>query len=696
MNQKIYNFYVLEKKWNKIYPQGTKNKKYILCMFPYPSGELHCGHILPYTIGDILSRYYSMLDYKVINPIGWDSFGLPAEIAAIEQGVEPKDWTIKNIKNMKQTMMDMNFNFNWDTEFATCDENYIKDQQKLFIKLWEKGWIYKKPSLVNWDPVNQTVLANEQVIDGKAWRSGAIVEQKVLNQWFFKLSALSEDLLDFSQLDWPSDIINLQKQWIGKSHGHIITFHLINGGTIDVFTTKANTLNKVNAICVSATKSLEINLQLGKEFLQNKQDLKISEAYHPSGRIIPVYVTEYVLDNYGTGAIMCVPNYDERDKIFTEKNNLSIIETNEAIDLTKLEIKPHTSYSLKDWCISRQRKWGCPIPLFYCENCGYIPIDICGKCGKKAYQETDTMDTFVDSSWYYLKYTNYNKELFDKNSPAVDLYIGGKEHASMHLIYARFMTKVFNKIGLLDINEPFKKFIANGVVCGPYFYKDNKYYPVAEIDEKNGKYFYKNIEVNKGPSIKMSKSFKNGINPKEILDQYGSDALKLFILSDTPVDKNKNWNTRALNGCSKFLNKIWSFSFQVGNKLSEKNEELEQLIYEINIALQTNAFNVYIAKIRILFNKLNEHNSLYFYKFLCLFSIICPCICQELLSHKNWILKWFQGSSKDIKTLDIYIDGQKIYQVDNEITPEKIGEKFNIIYKKYILVPNRLINFITK
>jgi len=645
-----YPFKKVEKKWqekwldkqHKILPEKGK-KKYVLEMLPYPSGSLHMGHVRNYTIGDAIARFYSMQGFDVLHPMGFDAFGLPAENAAIERGINPKDWTYSNIEEMTKDLKKIGFSYDWSRRFATCDPDYFKHEQQFFIDFYKKGLIYQKESYVNFDPVENTVLANEQVVNGRGWRSGALVERKKLKQWFCKITDYADELLaDLKTLDWPEKVLKMQENWIGKSHGALIAFN----DAITVYTTRPDTIFGASFIALSALhpiclKMAEGNPELAKFIDDIKNTTLTVESLataekkgfdlgftvdHPfdASLKIPVYAANFVLMEYGTGVIFGCPAHDDRDLEFAKKYNLPIkqvVDDNNTIinsdflnGLTVEEAKKKaleklkemgkgeekTQYRLRDWGVSRQRYWGCPIPIIHCEKCGVVPetnlplelpydVEITGKgnpldnhptwkhttcptCKGKALRETDTLDTFFESSWYFLKYCSSQTDKPVENANEwmpVDCYVGGIEHAVMHLLYARFFTKALRDLGYININEPFQKLITQGMVC-------HKTYKT-----KAGKYLYpqelpNDLEsITVGRSEKMSKSKNNVVNPEDILNSYGADTTRFFVLSDTPIDKDFDWNDEGLEGCYRYINKIWRLH---QNILSSKEFGTENIL----------------------------------------------------------------------------------------------------------------------
>ncbi|MEC7804974.1 MAG: leucine--tRNA ligase [Pseudomonadota bacterium] len=583
----------------------TRPKYYCLSMLPYPSGNLHMGHVRNYAIGDAVSRYKRLKGFNVLQPMGWDAFGLPAENAAIKNNIHPKDWTEKNIAQMKKQLMSLGFAYDWSKEVNTSDESYYKFEQELFLKFLEKGLAYRKKSLVNWDPVDMTVLANEQVIDGKGWRTGAEVELKEIETWFLKITDYADELeADLEKIDWPENVINMQKNWIGKSKGAELSFDLDNGNEIKAFTTRPDTLFGVTFFGISPnhplTKELAQDNEALQEFLDEVNKTSAAEAdmakadkkgfktniniIHPVTKDkIPVWVINYVLMEYGTGAIMGVPAHDERDFEFATKyeipvtrvisseqdlpfsdegplinsgkyDGLSSSEGFEAItnDLPKDKCKILYQYRLRDWGVSRQRYWGCPIPVVYdgddARPASELPVSLPSESvplhqnnnfkqlPNGLIRETDTFDTFMESSWYFIRYASAeNKnEVFDSNTKywlPVDLYIGGVEHAILHLLYSRFFFKVLRDMGLVEGDEPFKKLLTQGMVL------------------KDG--------------AKMSKSKGNTVDPQEYIVKYGADSIRTFMIFASPPEQSLEWSDNGLEGCHKFLKRLWATSHKI-------------------------------------------------------------------------------------------------------------------------------------
>lgn len=673
-----YNFKEVEAKWQGKWENGhifkTENKVegkenyYVLVMLPYPSGKLHVGHARNYTIGDVIARYKRMKGYNVLNPMGWDSFGLPAENAAIQNGAHPAVWTKSNIENMRRQLKLLGFSYDWDREIASYTPEYYKWNQWMFKRLYEKGLIYKKKSLVNWCPDCNTVLANEQVEDGKCWRhSKTSVIQKELEQWFFKITDYADELLEgHKELKdgWSEKVLTMQKNWIGKSYGTEIVFTVAETGKeLPMFTTRIDTIYgvsycvvapehpiveeiiKVNPEIKSSIEAMK-NTDLIERSAEGREKNGVFTGWHVINPVtkekVQLWVADYVLMNYGTGAVMAVPCHDERDFAFAKKYNLPLNvvinpvnkETKEVIELKAEEMteaftevgvmtnsgefngmsskealtkiaeyveannygKRTVKYRLKDWGVSRQRYWGTPIPALYCEKCGTVmekdenlpvklpedvsfngvgnPLEtsesfkhaVCPICGGPARRDTDTMDTFVDSSWYFLRYCDpkndklpFDKEIVD-SWMGVDQYIGGIEHAVMHLLYARFFQKILRDLGLVSANEPFKRLLTQGMVLGPSYYSaaENKFLFPSEVDVKGEKAFSKATGEELAIKVeKMSKSKNNGVDPEEMITKYGADTTRLFIMFAAPPEKELEWNENGLAGAYRFLTKIW-------------------------------------------------------------------------------------------------------------------------------------------
>lgn len=713
-----YDFKEVEAKWQKKWVDGNifrtensvpgKENYYVLEMLPYPSGKLHVGHARNYTIGDVISRYKRMKGYNVLHPMGWDSFGLPAENAAIQNGAHPAVWTKSNIENMKRQLKMLGFSYDWEREIASYTPEYYRWNQWIFKRLYEKGLIYKKKSLVNWCPDCNTVLANEQVEDGKCWRhSKTSVIQKELEQWFFKITDYADELLEGHKEikdGWPEKVLTMQKNWIGKSYGTEIVFTVEETGEkLPMFTTRIDTIYGVS-YCVVAPEHPIVSeiLKTNSEIKAAVQEMKNTDLIERSaeGRekrgvftgwhvINPVtkekvqlWVADYVLMNYGTGAVMAVPCHDERDFAFAKKYNLPLKVVINPIDketkkevileadkmteaFTEMGIMTNSGefngisskkaltdiavfveengygtrtvkYRLKDWGVSRQRYWGTPIPALYCEKCGTVmekdenlpvklpedvsfsgtgnPLEtsesfkhaVCPVCGGPARRDTDTMDTFVDSSWYFLRYCDpKNIELpFDKNIVdgwfPVDQYIGGIEHAVMHLLYARFFHKVLRDMGLLSSNEPFKRLLTQGMVLGASYYSnnENRFLYAEEVEVKGEKAYSKKTGEELISKIeKMSKSKNNGVDPEEMVEKYGADTTRLFIMFAAPPEKELEWNENGLAGAYRFLTKIWRL-------VMEHKENME--FGEINLTAVSREDKALIIKLNQTIKKVTE------------------------------------------------------------------------------------------
>ncbi|KAL2316238.1 putative leucine--tRNA ligase, mitochondrial [Schizosaccharomyces pombe] len=658
--------------WKSHYPfvkNDKGKKKYILSMFPYPSGLLHIGHVRVYTISDILSRYYRMKGYKVIHPMGWDAFGLPAENAAIENGISASSWTYENIKKMKEQTYHMNIYFDWDREISTCNPDYYKWSQYLFLQMFHKGLAYQAEATVNWDPVDCTVLANEQVDShGRSWRSGAIVEKKNLRQWFLKISDYSDQLLDDLETlpKWPDKVKKMQRNWIGRTTGFEISFPLLNDEeTLTVFTTKPETIIDVSFIALSKNHKLvllesqkdpSLAEHLRNESLLDKGYQLPCFAKNPvTGKALPIFYDPYVLDCYGTGAVMGAPIHDRRDFEFAKRNNIIFSKescigsyfTNEGKELLNhhdssnlMDIKQKMlqqkivsyleekklakrvkNYRLKDWLISRQRFWGTPIPMVHCETCGAVPVPeselpvklpdldkiyekgtsplsnletwmktTCPKCHGPATRETDTMDTFVDSSWYYFRFLDSkNSELPVGLASAsslmpVDIYIGGVEHSILHLLYSRFFSKFMKDIGLWNgdkyLNEPFTQLITQGMVHGLTYttMSDERILNPKEVQKIGDEYFLISNPKEKVQLSyqKMSKSKHNGVDPIRTIQKYGSDIIRAYIIFSAPVEGVLLWNENAIMGTKRWLTKIWNCVHQLLEREKKMSDAMRQ------------------------------------------------------------------------------------------------------------------------
>ena len=836
-----YNPSEIEKKWQQFWIENetyksrateTKNKFYILEMFPYPSGKIHMGHLRNYTIGDVTSRFYKLKGFNVLHPMGWDSFGMPAENAAVENNVSPKKWTETNIENMRSQLMKIGLSIDWSREISTCNEDYYKHQQKIFIEFYKNDLVYKKDSFVNWDPVDKTVLANEQVIDGKGWRSGAKVEKKKLSQWFLRISKFSEELLsELNTLEsWPDKVKLMQRNWIGESSGVEIKFKLLNSDKlIEVFTTRPETIFGASFLALSVEHHLASEFKNDKKFiLFRSKCLKMQESRnsvqekigfdtglfvkHPyvDGLMLPVYFSNYVLINYGNGAIFGCPAHDERDFAFANKYSLNInriiktqddqlpyCDTNDNDKLINskfldgIKIKEARAvliekmkedgigneskkYRLKDWGVSRQRYWGCPIPIIYREDGetltvedSQLPVKLpedpnltfsgnplenhpnwkqtkCLKTGLNAIRETDTLDTFFDSSWYFLRFCSpaLNDRPLEENDVSywmpVDHYIGGVEHAILHLLYSRFFVRALKKCGYKLPSEPFLKLVTQGMVCHETFRtKDNDWVEPEKVKGENNLFWIESgkekIEIIKGRSEKMSKSKKNIVDPDKIISKYGADTARLFMISDSPPERDLEWSIEGIKATNKYLEKIYSlligklkFTIEIPEK---KNFDGESQAYEFTnktIKLFTEditnyRFNTAVAKLRELSNFLIKSgitDVLFNYcwsVYLRLIYIIIPHFAQDLASNsglKGLIdeLEWPHLDIKEDKkkniNIVIQVNGKKkgiinvIEDIEEKSLIKIISQKESEYgiddnnVKKIIFIPNRIINFV--
>ncbi|HOY86037.1 MAG: leucine--tRNA ligase [Methylotenera sp.] len=783
--------------------QSDKPKYYCLSMFPYPSGRLHMGHVRNYTIGDVLSRFHKMKGFNVMQPMGWDAFGLPAENAAIKNNTAPAKWTYENIEHMKVQLKQLGLGVDWNREIATCKPEYYKWEQWLFTELFKKGLIYKKTSTVNWDPVDGTVLANEQVIDGRGWRSGALVEKRDIPQYFMKITAYAEELLnDLDKLNgWPEQVKTMQRNWIGKSYGCEVEFPIIGQhGNLKVYTTRPDTLMGATYVAVAAEHALATlatqNNPALAEFVAECKRGSVAEAdvataekkgmatglfvTHPlNGEQLPVWVANYVLASYGEGAVMAVPAHDERDFEFAKKYNLPIKtvikNTNadvlpmtehgilfnsgafntlnfegagtaiaEALSAKKLG-KRRTQYRLRDWGVSRQRYWGCPIPIIHCEKCGEVPVpaeqlpvvlpeDVvmdgvgspikkdpnfyettCPTCGGKATRETDTLDTFFESSWYFARYASFDCNTAMADSRAnywlpVDQYVGGIEHAILHLLYARFFNKLMRDVGLLKNDEPFTNLLTQGMVL------------------KDGS--------------KMSKSKGNTVDPQALIDTYGADTARLFMMFAAPPEQSLEWADSGVEGANRFLRRLWKAVYdhvELGQiavyTQGELTAELKAIRLQLHLTIEKvaddygrrHSFNTAISSVMELMNALAKIEGTdevtrsvrqeVLQNVALLLSPIVPHICQaiwaELCPHSHILDAGWPVADKSAMVQDsveyvIQVNGKlrgsiTVAKTENKETLEKLAlqqpfvQKFipeNMTVRKVIVVPNKLINVV--
>ena len=723
-----YNFKEAEAYWQAEWEaRGTftaqedpsRPKYYVLEMFPYPSGRIHMGHVRNYTLGDLVARYKRARGFNVLHPMGWDAFGLPAENAAIANNVPPAQWTRENVATMQQQLRTMGLSYDWSREISTCEPEYYQHEQKMFLDFLQAGLVYRKESWVNWDPVENTVLANEQVIDGKGWRSGADVEKRRLDQWFLKITAYADDLLDtLKSLDrWPDRVRLMQENWIGRSEGAHIRFAISGrdasqeNGRVEVFTTRHDTIFGASFMALAANHPLSLEAAKNNPDLENFigecNRLGTSEAAiekaekmgfdtglrvrHPfiDGKEMPVYAANFVLMDYGTGAVFGCPAHDQRDLDFARKYNLDVtpVVAPKGVDPTdftvgneaftddgllinsdfldgmtiaegKKEIanrleqtgegQPTINYRLRDWGVSRQRYWGCPIPVVHCDDCGIVPVkpedlpvalpeDVsfdkpgnplehhptwkhtaCPACNKPALRETDTFDTFFESSWYFARFTDpkgegaFSKAAADYWLP-VDQYIGGIEHAVLHLLYSRFFTRALKDCGYLDIKEPFDGLMTQGMICHETYQDAQGGWMTPEQAEQSAE------PVTIGRSEKMSKSKKNVVDPEAIISSYGADTARLFMLSDSPPDRDLDWTDSGIDGAWRYVNRLWRMVTEPKCALAALGEgrpdtlskscqdayrAIHKTIHEVSGDLDRFHFNKAVARIRELTNEL--------------------------------------------------------------------------------------------
>jgi len=842
-----YNIKNVEEKWQNVWASKKtdaatldKNKKKFYCleMFPYPSGKIHMGHVRNYTIGDVLARYKKLRGFNVLHPMGWDSFGLPAENAARENNLHPKDWTKKNIEIMKKQLKLLGLSLDWDREISTCDPKYYQHQQEFFLELFKKNLVYKKDTYVNWDPAEQTVLANEQVIDGKGWRSGIAVERKKLSQWFFNIKKFSQNLLDeLKKLkNWPDKVKLMQKNWIGKSYGCEIDFKIDRKNKlrkIKIFTTRPDTIFGASFIALSldhpATKIFEKNsnflsfksecskIGTTEEALANAEKIGFNTglfALHPLDKKIklPIYIANFVLMDYGTGAIFGCPAHDQRDLDFANKYNLKVLPVvkprnieatkfvikseaytedgilfnssflnnltvNQAIKkiikvITKKKLgKKKITFRLKDWGVSRQRYWGCPIPIVYNKKGDAIPVkkkdlpvllpdnvdlNTSGNplekhpswkhtklpSGEKVIRETDTLDTFVDSSWYFVrfcspKHEEYGYKLSDvKYWMPVDQYIGGVEHAILHLLYSRFFMRAlaFNNKKFNYI-EPFKSLFTQGMVCHETYKNEQNQWLYPDQVEKNsdGNFITKKDKrkVLVGPSEAMSKSRKNIVDPEEMINAYGADSIRWFMLSDSPPERDVQWSLEGVSAAFKFIQKLWKLNNEILNKKDATSKPksitlqkaVNKTVYNVTKNLDNFQYNVVIANMHEIYNLFYDHvinnktsnktlkNE--WEKITMLLMPLIPHLAHECCEKINKKFYWPKYNSKLLKedncTIVIQVDGKKRGTLEMPINSKEViiinkSKEIDNVSKyigntsiiKNIYIKNKLVNFITK
>ncbi len=835
-----YNHKTIENKWQEIWSEKevfkttqdkSKEKYYVLEMFPYPSGKIHMGHVRNYTLGDVVARYKRMKGYNVLHPMGWDAFGLPAENAALTEKKHPESWTYQNIKTMKSQLLQMGLSLDWDKEIATCHPEYYKHEQKFFIDMFNAGLAYKKEAEVNWDPIDKTVLANEQVIDGRGWRSGAVVEKKKLSQWFLKISKYSEELLnDLDKLiNWPNKVKTMQSNWIGKSIGAEIDFKSPEfDSTITIFTTRPDTIFGATFIALSSEHELAIKISKNNKDLQNF--IKECESLNPDknkmgydtglfvehpfieGKKLPIYIANFVLKEYGLGAIFGCPAHDQRDLDFAHEygidvipvvkpsnikennfkigseaftddgiiinssflNGLSVEEAKLKI-ITEIEKKSigrkKTNYKLRDWGISRQRFWGCPIPIIYREDGEILAVEeeelpvklpdiknfgetsttlndipnwketVCSKTGMKAYRETDTFDTFFESSWYYFRYCNarldkaFEKEDINYWLP-VDQYIGGIEHAILHLLYSRFFTKALRDLGYFSLNEPFEGLFTQGMVTHITFKnKNGEWIEPKDVENINGNLVdKKGLAIETGKVEKMSKSKKNVVDPNDIINSFGADTARWFMLSDSPPERDLQWTDTGIAASFKFISKLYEFIDKFKNFKSENPnkedttviEDLKEIVNQVSENIESFQFNKSVAKIYEFVNILSDalsKNKLSLSDFewsLKRLSIILqpfvPHISEEIWSNlevnnlcinESWIKE--DVKKRNILKLAIQINGKtkSIIEIDENLSKDMVLEvvknnnkiKNSIMGKnivREIYVPRKIVNLVVQ
>ncbi|MDB3974752.1 leucine--tRNA ligase [Candidatus Pelagibacter sp.] len=841
-----YNFKLIEEKWQKHWEQNkifsrkidkSKKKFYCLEMFPYPSGKIHMGHVRNYTIGDVLARFKTLQGFNVLHPMGWDSFGMPAENAARQNRLDPKTWTEKNISVMRSQLKKLGLSIDWDKEISTCSPDYYKHQQEFFLELYDKKLVYRKESYVNWDPVDQTVLANEQVIDGKGWRSGAVVERKKLNQWFFKITEFSKELLESLDTlkEWPNKVKVMQRNWIGKSYGCEVKFKIESKKKIEeikCYTTRPDTLFGMSFLAISIDHPISKFYADDSNFLKFKNECSktgtTEESIAAAEKLgyktdllainpldekikVPVYFANFVLMDYGLGAVFGCPAHDQRDLDFARKYNLNITPVvkpdsdgnfsikdkaytesgylfnskfldglkvpDESIPKTIDYLEENsigekkTNYRLKDWGISRQRYWGCPIPIAYDKKNNPIkipkemlpvklpnidklnatgnPLDDMKEWknivinGKECIRETDTLDTFVDSSWYYLRFCSPNNLNYGfdyeemKYWMPVDQYIGGVEHAILHLLYSRFFMQALSyQNDGINIKEPFKGLFTQGMVCHEtYKDQDNNWVNPEEIVTIDNKKFLKNDntqEITVGASESMSKSKKNTIDPERIIKNFGADSVRLFILSDSPPEKDVQWSDEGMKSSFKFVQKLWILHQKIieeieldhpSNSTTDLEKITNQFVKNVTTNIENFSYNKIIANFhetysalnKIIFNKIEKKKLIENYKKI--LSIMSPVIphfaneCMEMLNIKEDEVSWPKANEiylkEDTIKFVIQINGKtrKIIDSQKDTSEEELLLKIQTDVKlnnylktgsiqKKIFIPNKLINII--
>ena len=850
-----YNVKETEARWQSRWAQDgcfeveadpAKPKYYVLEMFPYPSGRIHMGHVRNYTLGDVVARYKTARGSNVLHPTGWDACGLPAEDAASERGVHPHKWTHENIDAMREQLKGMGLSYDWRREIATCDPSYYRHEQKMFLDFVKAGLAYRKESWVNWDPVENTVLANEQVIDGKGWRSGAPVEKRKLNQWFLKITQYAEDLLgalDGLEGRWPDKVRLMQHNWIGRSEGARVRFQLVGrDDSLEVFTTRPDTLFGASFCAVSANHPLAAEMAEGNEELQafiaecnrmgtSEADIETAEkrgyrttleVEHPfvPGKTLPVYVANFVLMEYGTGAIFGCPAHDQRDLDFARKYDLPVLpvvlppETDPAtvtvadeaytgpgkifnsdfldgmdIEAAKSEVAGRletigrgertTTWRLRDWGVSRQRYWGCPVPMIHCDSCGVVPVpedqlpvelpeDVefdspgnpldrhltwkhtaCPSCGGEARRETDTFDTFFESSWYFARFTDAQGEIaFDRDAAdywlPVDQYIGGVEHAVLHLLYARFFTRALRDCGYLSIAEPFAGLVTQGMVCHETYRADGRWLYPDEITKADGGDWVTvdgSKPVTVGRVEKMSKSKRNTVDPANIIGSYGADTARLFMLSDSPPERDLEWTEAGVDGAWRYINRVWREITECPTALpaagtpkpAELSAEAETVyrachktILAVADSIERFRFNSAVAQVRELSNQIFSLSGtgageawvlrFGFETLVRLMAPMTPHLCEELwrqLGHDSMLATaaWPEADASlaenDTVTIAIQVNGKLRATIEmakdssKDAMIEQALEQPNVIKllegkspRKVIAVPNKIVNVV--
>ncbi|UWQ01479.1 leucine--tRNA ligase [Aliiroseovarius crassostreae] len=842
----------IEPKWQKAWDEAgiftakrdeTKPKYYVLEMFPYPSGRIHMGHVRNYTMGDVIARYKSSCGYSVLHPMGWDAFGMPAENAAMAQGGHPGTWTYDNIATMKGQMRPLGLSIDWSREFATCDPEYYGQQQAMFIDFMEKGLVYRKNATVNWDPVDMTVLANEQVIDGCGWRSGAPVERRELTQWFFKISDYSGELLDaLDGLDnWPEKVRTMQANWIGRSQGLQFSFERTDGGApIEVYTTRPDTLNGASFVGISPdhpiSKALEAeNPEVAAQLVEMRKGGTTEEAIETAEKLgydtgirvkhpldpnweLPVWIANFILMDYGTGAIFACPAHDQRDLDFCRKYDLPVVDTflslenpapveneafvppktekvkwvdhfagldeatgEEAIDATVKFAEEAgwgtgvEKFRLRDWGLSRQRYWGCPIPVVHCDDCGVVPekkenlpvklpedvsFDIpgnpldrhptwrdcaCPSCGKPAKRETDTMDTFVDSSWYFARFTSPNAATPTDLEEAsywmnVDQYIGGIEHAILHLLYSRFFARAMNICGHLPekAREPFNALFTQGMVTHAIYKNADRtdengraiYHYPEEVEERDGKVVVKETgeAIKVIPSAKMSKSKNNVVDPVNIIEAFGADTARWFVLSDSPPERDVEWTASGAEAAAKFLSRVYASAVKIADMDdADGNDEdliraMHKAIHDVTMGIESFGFNAAIAKLYAFQNTISKSSAggraqkQAMRTMAQLMSPMTPHLSEEvwsmlggvgLVAQAAWPVADEAMLIEDTVTLPIQINGKRRAEISvpkdmDKAEVEKLALAEDAVIraldgkapKKVIVVPGRIVNVV--